>query len=134
MCIRDRPRGVRVTEVHRRPGALTDLLMECEFLALIPGQRAPQLRWDLRERGTDPVPDCFRVRLVCRDVDQHHEPGGAFHESAYRRTVPGAHDAITFPVPDLDPVLHLGRPVGDHRHPTQSSLLYTSPRPRDRTR
>ena len=49
-------------------------------------------------------------------VDQDHEAGRAFDESAYRRTVSGTHDAVTFPMPDLYPVVDLDGSISDHRH------------------
>ena len=49
-------------------------------------------------------------------MDQNHKAGDTFDESSYRRTVPGPHDAVSFPVPDLHPVLNLSRSISDHRH------------------
>ena len=49
-------------------------------------------------------------------MDQDYEAGRAFDESAYRRTVSNAHDAVTLPMPDLHPVARLDGPIGDHRH------------------
>jgi len=64
------------------------------LLALVPGQRAAQVRRQIGHRRAYPVADGLRGRLVERDVDQGEEPGVPFHQSAYGRTVPGAHDAV----------------------------------------
>ena len=51
------PRRVRVTEEHLGPGALGDLVVQRQLLALIPGQCAPQIRLQAPGRGADPFWD-----------------------------------------------------------------------------
>lgn len=56
------------------------------------------------------------LRALGRKMDQHQQAGRTFHQSANRRTVSGADDAVSFPVPDLHPVINLGGSISDHRH------------------
>src|SRR5207248_154370 len=50
------------------------------------------------------------------DGDEEQVPGAPLDEGADRGAVPGAHDAVTLPVPDLDAISYLRGPVGDHGH------------------
>ncbi len=49
-------------------------------------------------------------------MDEDHKASYPFDQSADRRTISNAHDAITLPVPNLDPVGNLDGPISDHRH------------------
>ena len=57
-------------------------------------------------------------------MHEDQEAGTPLNEGADRGPVAGTLDAIALPVPDLDTVLDLLGPVGDHRHPGQPA---TSP-------
>jgi hypothetical protein len=60
------------------------------------------------------------------EVDEDEEARAPFDERADRGPVPGTLDAIALPVPRLDTVVDLGRPVGDHRHPDQAATALLS--------
>src|SRR3954471_8197032 len=110
------PRRVRIAEEHLRADLLGDLLMQSQLLALIPGQRSPQLWRQLAERRGDALAHRLGRGPAARDVDQHQEPRAALDERADRGPVTRPDNAVTFPMAELDAVLDLRRPLADHRH------------------
>ena len=100
------PWTLRVTEEHLDSGIDTELGVLCHFLALIPGQRLPQVFREPLDRGSELVADCFGA-IPIREGEQHHITGVTFHQCADGGLSP-SHEEVAFPMTRHCPILNLG--------------------------
>jgi hypothetical protein len=120
---------VRVAEEDLQSGGNAKFGVLGHLRALIPGQRPAQLlgqrgdgRGDRVSDGFGAVPGQRRPVLDSQllffsghgwQVQEHCEPGAAFHQGADRRAVQ-AEDEVAFPMTGNGPVLDLRGPFADH--------------------
>src|SRR3954464_10054667 len=122
------PRGMRVTEVDLQTRLDPQPRVLRHLRPLVPGQRAPQLLRQARDRARDRIAHrlravpgqrrpvllarCRAVARHRRQVEQYREPRRALDERADRGT-PQPEDEVALPVARHRPVLRLRRPLAD---------------------
>ena len=120
----------RVAEVDRDTGLHAELRVGGHLLALIPGERAAQLRGELDDLRGERVRDHIGGMAV-RQCDQHDEAGLAFHQRRHR-VHPFAHQEVTFPMAGHGPVVGFGGPFPNVERAAQLALAVhhrVTPRP-----
>src|SRR5829696_3067791 len=109
------PRRVRIGEVDRQSGRLLDALVLKHLVALVPGQRPPQLNRQLAERGDE----CVSYGLggvISSYGDQDCGSELALDQGRDRRPLTGTDDQITLPVARHGPIRNFRRPLADVDH------------------
>lgn len=109
------PRRVRVAEVDPEAGEGLDVLVECEFAPLVPGEGPLHLGWDVRGLCDQRVAD-LRGLPTGGQVDQMDVASGAFDQGADRGALSAADDQVAFPVPGSSAVVDLDGALVDQRH------------------
>lgn len=112
----------RVAEVDRDVGGDGEAAVGGYLGALVPGQRAFQVRWQCLHGRLQGVADFLRTAAI-RQVDEQHVAGAALNQSADGGGAVLADDQVSLPVPGHRPVSCLGRPLADHHHGVGEPLL-----------
>lgn len=107
-------RAMRVTEVDLDARVGTQLCMPRHLFALVVRQRLAHGLGNAAQLSGKPF-QC-RGRRGVGQHGQHHQARASFHQHTHGRTVAGALDEVTFPVPWKRPVIGLRWPHMDAQH------------------